>query len=477
MRGFSEFFRLDKSQPELDFVNVPIDEDIPLFIDPFAVSVRLDRWSMHCHATLVSFFERVVGAIRAGNDALALGLLGHLREPNETRFGYSQGRPRGAGIGDLQARQLFGALRSSSAVRTGFLQSLEECELLIEGISRDKMSDLATNIIRRVLAEYTKHQCDLWDVPTEQVALPAYYAPERSRWESRYFELPCAGGGPILLVPKAIARYDPSYDHQRYYRRFVLDYLQSEHLDANSSLVQTLKNGRRVVYKKALEAEFPCTKQYLFEFSREHPEVLREYREEMEKSEKRGEWAAAEPQEERRLAAALAKVLGSVDPGSVQAPAYHRLMIGMVEFLFFPDLLNPRKEQEIHEGRKRIDIAMENGAQAGAFWNLHGVKKLPCAFVAIECKNYTTEIANPELDQITGRFSPNRGKFGIICCRRFEDRALFIRRCRDTLKDDRGLVVPLDDHTVKDWLSLIQHGRRDELDARIAALIAEVWLA
>ncbi len=48
---FSEFFSLNKTQAELDFVNVPVDSDIPLFIDPFAISARLDPFSQECPAS------------------------------------------------------------------------------------------------------------------------------------------------------------------------------------------------------------------------------------------------------------------------------------------------------------------------------------------------------------------------------------------------------------------------------------------
>jgi hypothetical protein len=95
----------------------------------------------------------------------ARDLLAHLREPTETRFGLSSKRPAGAGIGPHQAQQLFEALRDSSAVTTGLLSSLEECELMIEGIGRDKISDLTTNVIRAHLIEYTQQQCKLHGVP------------------------------------------------------------------------------------------------------------------------------------------------------------------------------------------------------------------------------------------------------------------------------------------------------------------------
>jgi hypothetical protein len=354
---------------------------------------------------------------------------------------------------------------------------LEECELMIEGIGWDKISDLTTNVLRGKLAEYTKEQCELHGIGIREVALGPHFSLDAQDWVNEYHELPVVAGRPILLVPKVVARFESSYDHHYYYSHFALNYLQAQHLAAGSNLVHALKNGNRKVYKKDLEARYPCTKEYLFRFSKEHPEVLAKYREHLAQLERRGSHAIVEEEDESGLAGSLRAALAAIPTGNASASDYHKLMIGILEFIFFPMLVCPRKEQEIHQGRKRIDIVMENGARSGALYRLHMVRKLPSAFVAFECKNYTTEIANPELDQIAGRFSPNRGKIGFICCRHFEDRTRFVERCRDTFKDDRGLVAAMDDTTVDSWLSLIENGRRRDIDNAIAKSIDEVWLA
>jgi len=282
---------------------------------------------------------------------------------------------------------------------------------------------------------------------------------------------------PIVLVPKAVARYATAYDHQNYYRHYVLTFLQAEAIEAGSSLVRTLKNKRRVVYKKDLQRTFPFSKDFLYRFSKDHPKVLERYRGDLSRLESRGRAVVIEEQDEAVIAEALATALAAIPPGNAAASEYHSLMIGALEFLLFPDLLSPKKENEIHQGRKRIDILMENGARSGIFHRLHDVRKLPCSFVPIECKNYTTDIANPELDQLAGRFSVNRGKFGFLCCRTFEDRAIFVERCRDTLRDDRGLIVPLDDQAIVKLLDLVGRGLRREVDDVLTNLVNEVWVS
>jgi hypothetical protein len=158
---FSEVFNIGKSQPELDFVDVLVDTDIPLFIDPYAISKRNDVWSIECHNTIVSFFQKVIDTIRQGQDEVALRLLRGLGETNDTRLGLSQGKPQGKGVSGQQASYIYESLRKSSAIRTGLITELSDCELMVDGIARDKISDITTKIIKRKLIEYTRDQCIL----------------------------------------------------------------------------------------------------------------------------------------------------------------------------------------------------------------------------------------------------------------------------------------------------------------------------
>jgi hypothetical protein len=78
----------------------------------------------------------------------------------------------------------------------------------------------------------------------------------------------------------------------------------------------------------------------------------------------------------------------------------------------------------------------------------------------VECKNYSREVANPELDQMGGRFSPNRGKVGLIVCRSIDNMDTFLARCSDTYRDQRGIILPLVDADLIALLEEVKAGKR-----------------
>lgn len=162
----------------------------------------------------------------------------------------SQGKPKGRGVGAGQANQLVIAIGNSEAFKTGILSDLSEMSLYVDGIDRDKISDLTTNIIRSSLVYYTNQQCQLYNIAVSDYNGPPLWCKQRSNWVSQVVKLPYIHDEPVLLVPKYIVRRKLSLDSQEIYNKQITDYLVAENLRASSSLVQVLKGGEKKVYKK-----------------------------------------------------------------------------------------------------------------------------------------------------------------------------------------------------------------------------------
>jgi hypothetical protein len=195
MARFSISQGLTLTQSELDFVDIDTSIDNRLYLDPYAIQIRDDEWSATCGDHIRSFFNEVLDALRAGNDARASHLLGNLHEPNETFFGQSRGTPRGRGIGSDKALNLASALRQSRAFHTGLLSDVSEAELFIHNIGADTISDLTTNVLRGLLAEYTREQCQLHNIPEFEFGnLGPIWSISDSDWHAQYLTLPRSDG-------------------------------------------------------------------------------------------------------------------------------------------------------------------------------------------------------------------------------------------------------------------------------------------
>ena len=229
---FSSYFHIGLSQPELDFVDVELDEDMRLFIDPYPIATRADALSVACSRDITIFFQEFIERIRSKDHQGARELLGNLHEPNETRLGLSSGIPRGSGISGQLADKIFAALAESKAIETGFIKDISDTELFIDGIGPDKISDLATNIIRRRLVEYTQEQCRLHGIQLRgTVASGPLWDSDELSWTDDYVPLPVAEGKKILLVPKYLVRWKPELSPQEYYQHYVLNFLQAQELN------------------------------------------------------------------------------------------------------------------------------------------------------------------------------------------------------------------------------------------------------
>jgi hypothetical protein len=272
----SERFNLDANQYTLDFVDIDTDRDIPLFLDPSFLGLRPDAWSRSASRTLRNFFETFVALMRAKQEDRARELFQHLHEPNETCLGLSKGPPQGNAIGDVDGEKLFQSIAQSRAIDTGVIEDLEDFRLFVEGIDKDKISDMTTNIIRRHLIEYTQNQCALWGISLQENTQTGFWwCPATRTWENAFAAMLVVEGKKILLTPKSVVSYCKRYAPRKYHGRFVLEFLQNEHIRMQSIFVRHRKNGVPYVTKKSLEERVAAfSKEFIAEFTATHPDVF-----------------------------------------------------------------------------------------------------------------------------------------------------------------------------------------------------------
>jgi len=451
----SKCFKLGRNQATLDFLDVHIDKDIPVFIDPVALRTLDTDWGHHCISLLQSYFETVLESIRAEQHIRARELLACLSERNEFHIGYSKGRSRGHALGPISAEKIWKSLVKSKAATTGLLHDLEDTILFVEGVGPDMLSDAVCNIVRGPLIEYTQQACGYYNIPlTAEINSGPIWNPLTERWEQSLIELPMTKHGPLILIPKVIARVKQTYGADEYYRHFLMPVLQQHHKDINSSLVHVLKSkkkkGEKRVYKKDLYEKYGANKFAAAKLTGEHPAALTNYKNTKKATPSRpldhSAFAKLENIPTPDFSGLLASVI-ELKPGQKDATAYEHAIEKLLSALFYPSLSFPVKQDEIHNGRKRIDITYVNTAKDGFFVWLS--RNHSASHIYVECKNYGKKVGNPEVDQLSSRFSPSRGQVGILVVRSVADKELLLRRCKDTANDRRGYILVLDDIDLK----------------------------
>ncbi|MFX1363311.1 MAG: hypothetical protein ACFFCE_16710 [Promethearchaeota archaeon] len=168
--------------------------------------------------------------------------------------------------------------------------------------------------------------------------------------------------------------------------------------------------------------------------------------------------------------------LNNITTGHKDAYKYHRFIEKILKKLFEDQLTNFRIEDPINWGRKRIDFDAKNNSKSGFFSEIRKYHNIKCPFIMFESKNISHDLKTPHYDQMIGRFSFDRGYFGIITCRKIENKVKLLKQLRDIYNKnsiDKYIVLVIDDNDIKEMLILKERGLRPDevLELKLKELI------
>ncbi len=208
MTNISTFFKLGSQQPKLDFVDIKLNTDNLLFIDPRLIESSNGLIAKKMQLRIEAFWGELIKNVKSKDVKKIYYLLSGLKEPNETRLGYAFSKPQGNSVADKLKPKIVDAIQRNKAVRSGVLSHFSDVELFIEDVGSDRISDITTKIIKEVLIEYTQEQCRLHKIPMKVVNQDDIFDYKTLKWKKQKVELPVYHNKSIIFVPKNLVRLE-----------------------------------------------------------------------------------------------------------------------------------------------------------------------------------------------------------------------------------------------------------------------------
>jgi hypothetical protein len=446
-------FNLSFTQSEVDFVVPDLAVDLRLGIDPFLLFKSRDPRLQRLHTMLISLFDRAIQCYRDG-DAQAVDYLIDFPEVNEIGFGYTRTSIGGSGLGRYLNRALADILGATDALRTVPLRHVEELQLLSPGIGPDRVSDVAANILKRFLVEYTQEQAALWHIPLS-TGLPVahYFDAETQEWADGYFDLPRnpVSGGAILLVPRRVVRHLPWINYNDYVRTDFKLFLPP---------TRQARSGRSAD-KRRTPAHLP--KSQVVNVTRHRLELMEQYVTRKEREAAKAQPAvltsAEDANRDYQLGEDFVARLSQIPTGPAAASTYQRLVYEILNYCFEPELTDGKMEPKTLYGTERRDITYLNEADS-SFWE-YVRSTYQSMSVMFELKNVTA-LSMDHVNQTATYLGTHLGMLGFIVTRNAPDENI-VRKLyavyHNTPSMPRKVILVLSDADLIELIRVKQHGQ------------------
>ncbi len=218
----TEFHNIYLPQSEVDFAIPFLEEDIPLYVDPFLLWKSPSYQDKSLHGAILNSFNHLGWLTKNGKNDIAINQLIILSECEEVGLGHSAKR-KGKRIGKKQAMEILSLFEAVPQYDSRGFTHFEEVQFFVDGISKDRISDFACNFMKAFLVDFTIDQCESLNIPLSDCTIQHLYNLDKYDFEKNIkLQLPAnpETGNPILFVPKRWLRLTPWINFEEYFKDY-----------------------------------------------------------------------------------------------------------------------------------------------------------------------------------------------------------------------------------------------------------------
>lgn len=433
----NDFHNIAFIQEEVDFAIPFLDEDIPLYLDPFLLWKSPSFQDNSLHTALINSFNQLGYDYlnNINNDSINKLIL--TSECEEVGLGNSKTK-KGKKISIKDASKILELFKNIPQIQKSGFTHFEEIQLFVENISKDRISDITCNFIKSWLIDYTIDQCQKHNIPIEKSTVNVYdYRTNKIKQEETYLPQNPNTKLPIIFTPKRWLRYIPYINYEEYFQNY---------------------------FNKEVNSQFkvPLSRIQILNYNRHNYDIIQTY---IKIKERNSESLKNDPlfkqipvlSTKRKLNTILKLPTGKSNNADKQ---YEENICQILSSVLYPHL-DFAKEQSRTDNNVHIrDLIFYNNRSYPILNDLYN--QYDCKQIIFELKN-VKEVENEHINQLNRYLTNNFGNFGIIFTRNKPPKKV-ISNTISLWAGHRKCILILDDEDLKLMCQLYDGKQRNPID-------------
>ena len=429
----NDYYGILLLQDKVDYAIPFLDEDIPLYVDPFLLWKSPSQMDNGLHATMIDSFNYIGYLANNGNKMEAINQLVLASECDAVGMGSSKTR-KGRRIGEAVANEIVSLFEKIPQLKASGISHIEEIQLLVDKVAKDRISDLACNFISSFLIDYTQQNCLEAGIPMEKVKNVVVYNIKKHYFVEEDVELPVNPNThePIWLVPKRWLRFSPWISQDDYFLNYY-----PEKVDRGDFFKERIKV---LVYNRA---NYELVKGYVEERERSfddcHNDPL---------------FMQIPVTSAKRKMSSISKLpTGKTDNADKK---YEDLVVQLMASLLYPHLDFAQAQSRTESGAQIRDLVFYNNQSVPFFKDIHDTYE--SKQIVFELKNVEA-LSRDNVNQLNRYLNDNLGTFGVFITRHQPSKAIK-KHLIDLWSGQRKCILVLDDTDLQMMVDIFENKQR-----------------
>lgn len=434
----NDFYNIPITQEEVDFVIPFIDEDVPLYVDPFLLWKSPSMQDNSLHLLITNSFNHLGHLVSNGKEKEAVEIIIRASECDEVGLGNSKTKV-GKRIGEKLAQKILNQFSSIPQLQKNGFIHFEELQLLVDNFSKDRVSDIACNFILSFLVDYTIEQSEKYGFPIEKVSLTNIYNSKTNVFgeEETYLPVNLNTKSPIIFTPKRWLKHIPWINTDDYFNSY---YVKNVHKEGD---------------------EFP-DKIKLLDFNRQNYDMVQAY---TAIKEKQIENCKNDPifnqipitSAKRKISTITKLPTGKTDNADIK---FENNVCQLMASLVYPHLDFAQEQSRTESGVQIRDLIFYNNKSSDFLKEIY--ETYNCKQIVMELKN-VKEVKQEHILQLNRYLKEQFGNFGIIITRNPIPKKVK-RNIIDLWSAHRKCILVLDDSDLKMMTQVFESKQRNPIE-------------